>query len=994
MEFRILGPLEVSENGVEVTVLGRSTKRLLALLLLYGGRALPMSRLIDGLWEDAPPTTAKRQVQNHAAALRRYLGAGRITSAGDGYRFNVDNAWLDSMVFAEAVKASRELAETGQTGEALTALRSGLNLWRGHPLTGMSGRAIDSGVARLEELRLSAVEDKVNLELSTGVTEPVVTELRQVLADHPHRQRATAQLILALHRNGRTVEALKVFEATRAKLAEDLGLDPGEALCELNAAVLRNDPSLSTSTDPALLGTALAPRGPVPKQLPTDPARFVGRADAMAALNKHLAEPRSTRTCVIAGAAGSGKTALAVRWAYRAQSKFPDGQLFINLRGFDPGDTVSTADALGRFLRALQPPETPVPADFDEALALYRSLTSDKRLLVVLDNAADENQVQPLLPAGSGNFAIVTSRNRLTGLTDTDSAATLSLAALSTAEAIDVLAEVVGSDRLDADPESTRNIVHRCDRLPLALRIAAALLANDPAMTPTQLADELDSSSRLELLSIDGDPHATIAVALDHSFVALHPDARRLLCLLGLIPGDDFSRELAVTIHNPSSTERPLDHLESMHLVEQHQPDRFRLHDLVRGFVAQRAPVTLTDSDRHAVADRFIEWHQGFGRESRPEEEANVLDACRKLQSHPELWRLIGTLSQAASAGRVHAGLKDAIGAIYTGADVRDDTLGKYHALGALLGYYLALGDRTTAIETAHRAVAIAEQLGTQILARATRNLGMAWYAAGKLVEAETHSRQALDLTQDPTDWHELFDSWFNLSNICRCLGKYAEVEELLNQMAALLADRDSPQRSIWLSYGRTTLYLATGNFDRALTAVNDVLARSETQSEPRWEALGRINRGEHHRRVGRFAESETDLLRALELARRIQNRVIECDVLRELVMLSVESGEHHQAMRYADELTTDGLTGQAEPYDQAGVELALSVMHTALGDHLAGAEHAERAVELFKLGPHVLELGRSHHALADALGRLGRHDAARENQQKAQEIFTDLGVT
>ncbi|MGH8882452.1 MAG: BTAD domain-containing putative transcriptional regulator, partial [Stackebrandtia sp.] len=382
------------------------------------------------------PDTARRQVQNVVAGLRRSLtdvtGPDRpptdvaIEARADGYRIQVPAESVDVHRFTSLVRDAAAARARGDTAGAAGQLHTALDLWRGDGIGGQSGRALDAAGTRLFETRLTATEDRVDLDLELRESTSVIGELQELVGRHPLRQRFAGQLMTALHRAGRTPEALEVFAHLRTRLSEQLGIDPSPQLSDLHTAILRDEHPPSTTA-----GSVVQPATPIPAQLPAAPGSFTGRAEHLDTLDRLVVEGRGTAVIsAIAGMGGVGKTALALHWAHRARGRFPDGQLYINLRGYDTAEPVPAVEALARFLTALGQPSASIPTDVDDAAALYRSILADRRMLIVLDNARNAAQVRPLLPGGSGNIALITTRNSLSSLVAIEDAVPVHLESL------------------------------------------------------------------------------------------------------------------------------------------------------------------------------------------------------------------------------------------------------------------------------------------------------------------------------------------------------------------------------------------------------------------------------------------------------------------------------------------------------------------------------------------------------------------------------------
>src|SRR6266511_4159105 len=484
--------MEAYHNGVPVDLGRRRGERcLLGLLLLEAGRVLPVDRLAALLWDDEPPDHARATLQTHVSRLRARLDPGRqgrygvrLVSRGDGYLVETDPDRVDVHRFRRLVDAARRLPEPV---DRAAGLRRALALWRGAPLADVaSERLRDRVCSGLMEERLAALETCVEAELAAGAHHALLPELTDLVAEHPHRQRLAGALMLALHRAGRQPDALAAYHRVRARLADELGLDPGPQLRRLHESILRDDAPAETPA-PAETSPPAEPLVPHPAQLPAEPAYFTGRDEQIAQLDRMIETDARAPTVAISalsGAGGVGKTALAVHWAHRVRDRFPDGQLYVDLQGYAPAEPARPQDVLARFLRALGVPGDRVPADPDEAAGLYRTMLADKRMLVVLDNAHTADQVRPLLPGSRSCLAVVTSRDRLSGLVAIEGAQRVSLDGLTADEAVALLGRVIGAGRLDAEPDAVAALVDACGRLPLALRIAGANLAeqSDPSV--------------------------------------------------------------------------------------------------------------------------------------------------------------------------------------------------------------------------------------------------------------------------------------------------------------------------------------------------------------------------------------------------------------------------------------------------------------------------------------------------------------------------------
>ncbi|MCP2164142.1 AfsR/SARP family transcriptional regulator [Goodfellowiella coeruleoviolacea] len=632
MEFQLLGPLEIRGDQGRAPIAGNRSTALIVALLMRPNRVVPVDHLIESAWGDDPPRRVSASVQTRIFQLRKSLGEAeadggrRISTTPAGYLLRVDPGELDLEVFRARRAAARKANGMGALDQAATELRAGLALWRGPALAGAEGEFARKVAAGLDEERLDALEERIEVDLARGQAGAVLAELQDLVGAHPRRERLHGQLMLALYRTGRRDEAFQAFRAAEQILVDELGIEPGPELQELHRRLLADDPAL-TQHRPAV--TVESRSRPVPHQLPADVYHFTGRSEHLNALAAvldqadadHPAEQgaadraeASTAVVITAidGTAGVGKTALAVHFGHRIATRFPDGQLYVNLRGFDPQrPPVPATDALGQFLRALDVDPHQVPLELDEQVMLYQSITSTKRMLVVLDNAADTDQVRPLLPSSPSCFTLVTSRSRLTDLVTDHDAHQLTLGLLTPEEAIALLVRVLGRERVDAEPEAAAELVRLCARLPLAVSIAASNLAARPDRSIAETVSALAEGNRLAALQTGDDELAAVRAAFDLSYHALKPDSRYLFRCLGLVPGPDFTPDAAAALTGlpVAETSTFLRHLVTVHLVEQHAPGRFRLHDLLRLYAQDMAHAEDGDHQCDRAQRRLFEWY-------------------------------------------------------------------------------------------------------------------------------------------------------------------------------------------------------------------------------------------------------------------------------------------------------------------------------------------------------------------------------------------------
>ncbi|WP_053739443.1 AfsR/SARP family transcriptional regulator [Nocardia sp. NRRL S-836] len=580
-EYRVLGPLQVLLDGEPVTVPGGRCRVLLATLLLRANEVVSVGELVKRLWDGAPPAQerAHKTLQMVVNRLRQALGAaGCVTTHGGGYMAEIAPEQLDLTRF-------RALAEQGEPHAALA-------LWRGPVLADVVSEPLhrDDVPALLEE-HAAVLERRIDQDL-TRDTAVLVPELRSLVQKHPLRETFWAQLVLALHRSDQQAEALAVYDEVRGLLARELGVEPGRRLREAHRQVLGGE----------------VPPDVVPRQLPAGVRHFVGRERELARIGAAVEARRGEPVLISAinGIGGVGKTALAVRWAHQHADRFPDGQLHVNLRGFDvqaePVDPVSVARDL---LIALGTPPGAVPSSRDALLTAYRAALAPRRVLLVLDNARDAEQVRPLLPGGTAPLVLITSRNRLGELVTGQGAQLIDLDVLDAGQAVELLTGRIGTARVGAEPGAVRRLVKRCGGLPLALGIVAARAVWGDSLTT--LADELDQE-RLGALDVDDDPATGVRGVFSWSLRSVSAVAARVFVLLGLHPGPEFTVDAVASLAavRPAQARKAIDELVAGNLVETGENGRFSQHDLLRDYAAERAAL-LPEAERAAAVRRMFD---------------------------------------------------------------------------------------------------------------------------------------------------------------------------------------------------------------------------------------------------------------------------------------------------------------------------------------------------------------------------------------------------
>jgi DNA-binding SARP family transcriptional activator/tetratricopeptide (TPR) repeat protein len=712
VEYRVLGPLEVIHNGEPVALPAGRGRVLLATLLLRANEFVTVDELVDRVWDGAPPEGDRAYKTFHmtVSRLRQALGAANcIQTSSRGYSAEVAPGQLDLARF-------RALTAQGEH-------RAALELWRGPVLANVTSEALHrDDVPRLVEEQVVALERRIDQDLSRDA-DVLVPELRSLVKKHPLRETFWAQLMLALHRSNRQAEALAAYQEVRDHLADELGVDPGPRLRHAHEQVLSGE----------------VPTAALPRQLPAGVPHFVGREHELARLTELLTTRPGEPVLISAinGIGGVGKTALALRWAHQVADRFPDGQLYVNLRGFDTrAEPLEPFSVVRDFLVALGVATGDIPSSEDALVAAYRSALAQRQVLLVLDNARDAEQVRPLLPGGAGNLVLITSRNRLKGLVAREGAQPVALDVLDEQAAVDLLGERIGAARVAAEPDAVSRLVKRCAGLPLALGIVAARAAFGDSLTT--LVDELEQE-RLDALDLD-DPATGVRAVFSWSLRSVSDHAARVFVLLGLHPGPDFAVEAVASLAALPRAEarRVLAELASNSLVSTSGSGRYALHDLLRDYAAERV-AQLPDAERAQAWRRLVDhyFHTTHGCWTRTSDVVNTAVPSPPAPGVLVLgqdWDRDESFAWFAAEHAVLIGLLDR---------VEDDLVWRLVQMQhTYSGHRLALGSG----ERTYRAGLAAAQRTGDIYAqsRMHRFLGARLLGVNELGAAEHHLRQAL----------------------------------------------------------------------------------------------------------------------------------------------------------------------------------------------------------------------------------------------------------
>jgi DNA-binding SARP family transcriptional activator/tetratricopeptide (TPR) repeat protein len=951
--FGILGPVEVFRRRHRIPIPSPKQRVALVTLLLHANRSVSVERLIEHMWHHDQPNDARAALHTHIARLRQTLDDGGgseplIHTQEYGYLIEVKSDDLDVALFRDLVSRAEQSVDVATEA---SLLQDALALWRGPALADVPSESLQRDHAdRLAEERLRALERWLELGLLAGRHEQVVVELQGLTAAHPLRERLWAQLMLALYRCGRQAEALQAYHAVASLLCEELGIDPGDELRHLHQSILAGEADLmlvpSKPAVPAITTPAAERPEPAdvrPCQLPSDTAAFTGRAGELEALD-HLLEvvhdkpSAPVRIGVVTGTAGVGKTALAVHWGHLTRRHFPDGQLYVNLRGFGPDKPMEPAAALESLLHGLNIVPQRIPADLDARSALLRSVLADHRVLMVLDNARDVAQVRPLLP-GSDCVVLATSREELRGLSVHDDATHVTLGVFSQQESASLLASLLGSDRTAAEPEATAELGQLCAHLPLALRIAVANLTLDRYQSVADYVAELRQGNQLAALSIDGDEQSAVRGTLDLSYAALPPHAQACFRLLGLVPGGDFTVEATAALRGSTVEEarRQLNRLATAHLIHRYAPGRFRFHDLLRLYAMERLHAEESAHDREEAGQRLYDWYL-----------ANTRAAVES--SHPHWARL----PSARPAGVPMAAFADMeSSAAWLAAEHRNLVAAVHHAgasgprastwllTDALRSHFWSSGLSDDWLSCAQTAVAAAREEGDP-LGTAAALLALAHaHAYRDRPEANSLYAQAL-AAADESGWSEGQSSIRN--NLAGAYALRGQLEEAARYYIEGIELDEQDGRTAWLGVKHVnlgTLYSQMGRLKSALHHLTQALSL-----HPDRDGIIATNLGETCRLLGRFDAALEHLCRGLSLLQAVRSRTIEPHCLASLADTHTDLGQYDQARAYARR-ALESARNVDERLPEALALNALGRVDERVGRNAEAMEHHRRAKEV-----------------------------------------------
>lgn len=913
--FAVLGPLAASAGDAEIRLSSAVHRAMLAMLLLHANRPVSADALIEAIWDGDPPVTARASLQNHVMRLRRTLGpaGSRLLTRAPGYLIEVREGEFDLDRFTRLRESGRAAARDGSWAQAVSLLGSALSQWTGEPISNarisypLAGHAL-----RLAELRLETTELLMEAELHLGHHAEVIGELRALVAVHPLRERFRELLMTALYTDGRQAEALAAYQDLRQKLVAEFGIEPSQRIQRLHQRMLAADPAMAVGF-PAFWEASQAPEKVVPRQLPPTASSFAGRGAELTRLDDWLSEAGGNAlTVAICGAAGVGKTTLAVHWARRVAGLFPGGQLYLDLRGFSPaGQPADLAEAIRCLLDSLGVPADRIPASAQAQIGLYRSLLADRdRVLIMLDNAHGADQVRPLLPTAPSGLAIVTSRSDLAGLAAVDGARLLTVDVLTEAEASELLAHRLGADLVAAEPAAVLELSELCARLPLALVVAAAQAALPAGPQLARLIGELrDARTKLDALDT-GDQASSLRAVLSWSYDRLSGPAARMFRLLGVRPGQDIGVEAAASLAGAPVDQagRLLAELTRVQLLTRRPRGRFGFHDLLRAYAAERAEAEEEPAAITAALGRFLDHYLHTGHAADL-----LLGPARDPM--PLVPPADGVIPEPIADGQKAAAWFDTECDALLAAALAAASAGftrHVWQFGWILSAYLERQGRwSDGVQLQRAALAAATDQNNQTaMARSHRAIGTALIPLGSVDEARSHLLAARALYREIDDHVGEARVSLDLALAAELAGqdlralRHAEHALDLFRTAGHPAGQGRALNAVGWYYARL------GDSDRAILPCQQATALCAKLGDQIGEAAAWDSLGYCHRQLGDYPAALRCSRRAVELTRLIGDRYHQADALARLADTYEDAGDllsaraaWHQALEILDDL-------------------------------------------------------------------------------------------
>ena len=865
MNFEVLGPLRVRVADAAAHIDGSKQRALLAVLISRAGHVVGVGALIEALWGRHPPASPRKALTWHVGQVRDLLDSpDRLTWQGSGYVLAAAPGEIDAVRFEDLRNRGLEAGRQGDPKAAADLLGQALALWRGDAYADVPEHAVGDGeAARLNGLRQDALANRIAADLELGRHDALVPELTALTARHPLDEGFRAQLMLALYRSGRRADALEVYRETRRLLVGELGLEPGPELRAMEQTVLAGEAAPETPQR--------IPAADGPAELPAAPRVFTGRDDDVHHLLAALDGPG--RVCAIAGPGGIGKSALALHVAHLLATRFPDGQLYVNLHGTTPDvKTLAPEEALGRFLRSLNGEAPSTALDVEELAGRFRSATAGRRLLIVIDDARDAAQVRPLLPGGGTCAVIVTGRRMLSTL---DEAGLHRLGVLGETDATAVLARLVGESRVDAEPDAAREIARYCDGLPLALCVAAARLRARPQAPLSGLAGRLAAEdARLGELSVD-DRAVRAGLAVSHRDLTDEVDgapAARLFRLLGLLDTPDLTVPLAAALADVPVpvADALLDRLTEAQLIDDHQPERYRLHDLIRLYAKERAAEVVTAANGARAVGRVLEYYVGTARDALGVFEPFAAHRLGWEKSAAERAGLHRFGDRAAALTWIRGELDNLRATVRQAVRLPDEEAIGAVTLSVLLKLPLQYSKSwTELLDVGRNAVLIADRAGgPEHRVFAHRDTAEVLLSLGRVDEALVHLGHARSAVRLMTDRSGEAGIWGVTGAAYRRAGRFGEALEAFDRSIELAREHGLVQAEAASYVEAGFLHVKIGDLDAALAAQERAAALIAGLNSPHGLAITSAAIGGIFLATARYAEAAERFTHAIDMNR------------------------------------------------------------------------------------------------------------------------------
>jgi tetratricopeptide (TPR) repeat protein/DNA-binding SARP family transcriptional activator len=1027
IDLVLLGPVELRTPERSVPLGGPRQSSVIAVLAADAGQPVPVETLVDRVWDREPPPSARHALHVYIARIRVLLrelpataAPARVARRAGGYLLEINPDRVDLHRFRRLLDQARDPGCADR--RRATLLDGALDLWRGPPLAGLPGEwaARARQGWQLQQLDAAVAWAQACLRLCDPGTP--LARLAQLAGEHPTVESLAAALMRALCATGRPSDALAHYDRLRRLLAEELGTDPGPELRALHWQILNGDPAAGAP----LVTSPSAP--PVPRQLPAPPQAFTGRASEVSDLDR-IHDASTVVITAIDGMAGIGKTALAVHAAHRIADRYPHGQLFIDLHGYTQGIApTAPAEALDHLLRALGIPGTQIPTSLDQRAALYRSRLADQQVLIVLDNAATEAQVQPLLPGSPGCLVLVTSRRRMAGLDHTH---TLSLDTLPTADAVALLRHTAGEDRLAGRPaELLTELVDLCGRLPLAIRIAAARLRSHPTWRVGHLVERLlDRQHRLSELEAG---QRSVTAALDLSYQHLSPDQQQAYRLLGVHPGAEFDPyAVAALLDSPlRPTGRVLDQLLEAHLLQEPMPGRYRFHDLTRAHAVHIATGDQTAPGSDAALGRLLDHYRHTA--------STAMDTAYpyEREHHPRVPPAPTPSPELPDPAAALAWLDTEMPNLLAAARSATDQGQPAHLLHLSTILHLHLRSRGSYhdAETLHQQALITASAASDHAGElnALNGLGDIRWRQGRYARAADHYQRALQIARATGNGPGELNALNGLGDIRWRQGRYARATDQFEQALQIARATGNRPGELNALNGLGDVHLLQGRYGPAADRFEQALQTARATGNRPGEVTTLGGLGQIHRRQGRYRQAADHFEQALQIARATGNRSGEMSALDGLGWIDRQQGCYRQAAdQFEQVLQIARATGNRS--GELGALSGLGQIHRMQGRYAQAADHFQRLLDLAResgdrnwqfeawqgLGrlSHVTgdldaaiahhqraltlaaelsqpdDQARAHDGLANARHTLHQHEQAWQHWQHALKLLTDLGI-